>query len=109
MNKNPHKSLPGGTFDEEKKENILHLRYRVIPGRGRKVFPAIDYECSGQMVIDLDECFQVKKGKLLDILKGRRVIKFIFEAATEEQLKAVTAYFEKSLWNKEFKAIGGKQ
>ena len=109
MKKDPTKSLPGGTFDEDKKENILYLTYRAIPGRGRKVFPAIDYECSGQMVIDLDECFQVKKGKLLDILKGRRVIKFIFEAGTEEQIRTATEYLEKSLWNKEFKAIGGKQ
>ncbi|MBW8383973.1 MAG: hypothetical protein K0M69_15820 [Youngiibacter sp.] len=109
MKKNPIKPIPFSTFDEEKKENVLHLRYRVIPGRGRKVFPAIDYECSGQMVIDMDECFQDEKGKLLDVLKGRRVIKFIFEAGTEDQIKTVTTYFEKSLWNKEFKAIGGKQ
>ena len=108
MSRNPIKSLSISAFDEEKKENILHLRYRVIPGRGRKVFPAIDYECDGQMVIDMDECFQAKKGKLIDVLKSRRVIKFIFEAGNEDQIRTATEYLEKSPWSKELKTIAGR-
>lgn len=103
----PH--IHHGVFDSEKKDGILHLRYNILAWGGRHsavVIPAYSGECTGQMTIDLDQCFQVDKktGKPVDIMKSRRVIKFILQAGEDNQIETTARWFEKTPWANEFKA-----
>lgn len=109
IHKPVNQMLNYGVFDNEKKDGILHLRYNILAWGGRHgalVIPAHNGECTGQMDIDLDQCFQVDKktGKPIDIMKSRKVIKFILQAGDDNQLEAVATYLGKSPWGKEFKA-----
>ena len=111
MHKPVNQSIHHGVFDSEKKDGILHLRYNILAwGRhGAAVIPAYSGEYTGQMDIDLDQCFQVDKktGKPVDIMKGRKVIKFILQAGLDEQVEAVATYLGESPWGKEFKTKKG--
>ena len=91
--------------------NELLIRYNV--DRNGKAFGTNDPRSTGSMLIHVDKAFTTKETKstgvekCLNLTNSRKIMKFIIEVASEDQLDQLKNWLQQNskLWFKEFEKL----